>query len=579
MSDRKIAFWFIALLSVLVLVPFLGETIFYSKGEPREAIVAYTMLESGNWILPMNYGVEIAYKPPFLYWTIAVISSVLGGVSEFSARMPSALAFLAMQLVFFSFVAKRKDVKTAFLTSILLLSSFEVHRAAVACRLDMLQVSLIVISLCLLFRWDEKNCKGIPWLAVLLMACATLTKGPVGSIFPCLGIGVYQLLRGRSFGKTFFSLLGIGLLSLIPLGVWFWAAYQQGGESFVNLMLEENTGRFFRKMSYASHENPIWYNFLTIIWGWIPWTLVLLISLFGLKWKKMHILPEGASVGERLKKGWNKFRSQSPLQLFAWVVILTIFIFYCIPKSKRSVYLLPIYPFMGMLLAEYLLALVQRGAKVFRISAWIFASLAILLTVTFFAVRLGMIPESIWGTGRHAAENIAFMHALKTVQLSLPKWLIVFLPLVAAVCLLYMLVKRADTRSLLYGTAGCVLCIFVSLDGVYQPNILAVKSDKHLAVRLNELEPQGTVYSYGDWVKFYGINYYLGDRVRIFDRMRPAEGYVLVTDELQEKFLQENKDSYRLEEVHRTPLRSCDLRRKVIVYKAEFNLQMQQNSD
>ena len=547
MSDRKIAFWFIALLSVLVLVPFLGETIFYSKGEPREAIVAYTMLESGNWILPTNYGVEIAYKPPFLYWTIAVISSVLGGVTEFSARMPSALAFLAMQLVFFSFVAKRKDVKTAFLTSILLLSSFEVHRAAVACRLDMLQVSLIVISLCLLFRWDEKNCKGIPWLAVLLMACATLTKGPVGSIFPCLGIGVYQLLRGRSFGKTFFSLLGIGLLSLIPLGIWFWAAYQQGGEAFVNLMLEENTGRFFRKMSYASHENPLWYNFLTIIWGWVPWTLVLLISLFGLKWKKIRLLPEGASVGERLKKAWCKFRSQSPLQLFAWVVILTIFIFYCIPKSKRSVYLLPIYPFMGMLLAEYLLALVQRGAKVFRISAWIFVALTILLTVTFFAVRLDMIPESIWGTGKHAAENIAFVNALHTVQLSLPKWLIVFLPLVAAGCLLYMLVKRADTRSLLYGTAGCILCIFVSLDGVYQPTILAVKSDRHLAVRLNELEPQGMVYSYADWVKFYGINYYLGDRVRIFDKLNPAQGYVLVTDELQEQFLQDTEDTYRVE--------------------------------
>ena len=33
MSDRKKAFWFIALLSVLVVVPFLGETIFYSKGD------------------------------------------------------------------------------------------------------------------------------------------------------------------------------------------------------------------------------------------------------------------------------------------------------------------------------------------------------------------------------------------------------------------------------------------------------------------------------------------------------------------------------------------------------------------
>ncbi len=567
MSDKKIAFWFIALLSVLVLVPFLGETIFYSKGEPREAIVAYTMLESGNWILPMNYGVEIAYKPPFLYWTIAVISSILGGVSEFSARMPSALAFLAMQLVFFSFVAKRKNVKTAFLTSILLLSSFEVHRAAVACRLDMLQVSLIVISLCLLFRWDEKNCKGVPWLAVLLMACATLTKGPVGSIFPCLCIGIYQLLRGRSFGKAFFSLLGIGLLSLIPLGIWFWAAYQQGGEPFVNLMLEENTGRFFRKMSYESHENPLWYNFLTLIWGWIPWTLVLLVSLFGLKWKEMHVLPEGDSVGERLKKVWDKFRSQSPLQLFIWVVILTIFIFYCIPKSKRSVYLLPIYPFMGVLLAEYLLALAQRGAKVFKISAWIFAALAVLLTVTFFTVRLCLVPESIWGTGRHAAENIAFMNALQTVPLSFSKWLIVFLPLMSAACLLYTLLKCADARPLLYGVAGCMLCIFVALDGVYQPTVLAVKSDKHLAVRLNDLEPEEPVYSYGDWVKFYSINYYLGDRVRIFDMLHPAEGYVLVIDELQEKFLQNNQNAYRLDEVYRTPLRSCDMRKKVIVYK------------
>ena len=567
MSDKKIAFWFIALLSVLVLVPFLGETIFYSKGEPREAIVAYTMLESGNWILPMNYGVEIAYKPPFLYWTIAVISSILGGVSEFSARMPSALAFLAMQLVFFSFVAKRKNVKTAFLTSILLLSSFEVHRAAVACRLDMLQVSLIVISLCLLFRWDEKNCKGVPWLAVLLMACATLTKGPVGSIFPCLCIGIYQLLRGRSFGKAFFSLLGIGLLSLIPLGIWFWAAYQQGGEPFVNLMLEENTGRFFRKMSYESHENPLWYNFLTLIWVWIPWTLVLLVSLFGLKWKEMHVLPEGDSVGERLKKVWDKFRSQSPLQLFIWVVILTIFIFYCIPKSKRSVYLLPIYPIMGVLLAEYLLALVQRGAKVFKISAWIFAALAVLLTVTFFTVRLGLVPESIWGTGRHAAENIAFMNALQTVPLSFSKWLIVFLPLMSAACLLYTLLKCADARPLLYGVAGCMLCIFVALDGVYQPTVLAVKSDKHLAVRLNDLEPEEPVYSYGDWVKFYSINYYLGDRVRIFDMLHPAEGFVLVIDELQEKFLQNNQNAYRLDEVYRTPLRSCDMRKKVIVYK------------
>ena len=566
-DDRKKAFWFIALLSMLVILPFLGETIFYSKGEPREAIVAFSMLESGNWILPVNYGTDIAYKPPFLYWAIAAISSLFGGVSEYSSRLPSAIAFLAMQLVFFSFIAKRKGVKTAFLTSILLLSSFEVHRAAVACRVDMLQVSLIVISLCLLFRWDEKECRGIPWLAVLLMGCATLTKGPVGSIFPCVCIGLYQLLRGRSFWKTFFLLLLVGILSLIPYAAWAGAAYAQGGQSFVDLMLEENTGRFMGKMSYGSHENPIWYNFLTVIWGWIPWTLVLLISLFGLKWKNMRVLPEGTSFGERIGKAWKKFRSQSPLQVFTWVVILFIFIFYCIPKSKRSVYLLPIYPFMAVLIAEYLLALVQRGAKVFKISAHIFASLCLILTVTFIAVRLGLIPDSLFGTGRHAAENVSFMHALEAVSLSIPKWCLVALPLIAAACTWMGVAKRTGAYSLLYSIAGCMLCLFVSLDGVYQPTVLAVKSDKHLVNQIREYVPQGTVYSY-DGMSFYCANFYMNDQMRHFEKDLPSgEGYVVLPERGKELLFEEFGNTYDFEEIFLTKKRSCDLRDEIYMYK------------
>ena len=71
---------------------------------------------------------------------------------------------------------------------------------------------------------------------------------------------------------------------------------------------------------------------------------------------------------------------------------------------------------MAVLIAEYLLALVQRGAKVFKISAYIFASLALLLTIIFAVVRLGLIPDSVWGTGKHAMENVGFMHALENVD-------------------------------------------------------------------------------------------------------------------------------------------------------------------
>lgn len=567
MSDYKKTFGFMALLSAIVILPFLGETIFYSKGEPREAIVAYSMLESGNWILPLNYGTDIAYKPPFLYWSIAAISALAGGVSEFTSRMPSALAFLAMLWAFFGFVARRNDTKTAWLTSLLLLTSFEVHRAAVACRLDMLQVAFIVTSLCLLFRWDERGCKRIPWLAVLLMACGTLTKGPVGSIFPCMCIGLYQLLRGRPFVRTFLSLAGIGLLSLIPLGIWFYAAWQQGGQSFVDLMLEENTGRFFRKMSYPSHHNPFWYNFLTLIWGWLPWTPVLLVAGC-LSWKAGSRETITASWPERLKAAWTRFRSQPPLQLFTWVVILAIFIFYCIPKSKRSVYLLPIYPFMALLMAQYLLALVQKGSRVFKGAAYFFSSLCLLLTAVFFTVRAGLVPDSIWGSGKHAAENIAFVQALETASFSVPQWLIILLPVVAAGCTLAVVFRKEGIRSQLYGVIGCMLCLFVSLDGVYQPTILAVKSDKRLVEDINRHVPEGVVYSYTDrMIRFYCANYYLNDRMRNFTLENPQSGHVILSEAVREEFLKTYGETYRLEEVFHTDYRSCDLRAKVVMYR------------
>lgn len=65
-SDKYV--WFIAAACLFSLILFLGLPLFNTKGEPREAIVALSMFQSGNWILPVNNGVDIAYKPPLLHW-------------------------------------------------------------------------------------------------------------------------------------------------------------------------------------------------------------------------------------------------------------------------------------------------------------------------------------------------------------------------------------------------------------------------------------------------------------------------------------------------------------------------------
>ena len=41
----------VVVISCVMLLPFLGLTDFNTKGEPREAVVALSMLKSGDWIL------------------------------------------------------------------------------------------------------------------------------------------------------------------------------------------------------------------------------------------------------------------------------------------------------------------------------------------------------------------------------------------------------------------------------------------------------------------------------------------------------------------------------------------------
>ena len=41
-------FIILAVVCVVTLLPFMGLTDFHTKGEPREAIVAYSMIETGN---------------------------------------------------------------------------------------------------------------------------------------------------------------------------------------------------------------------------------------------------------------------------------------------------------------------------------------------------------------------------------------------------------------------------------------------------------------------------------------------------------------------------------------------------
>lgn len=559
--------WLLALICFLSLFLFLGESQFNTRGEPREAVVALAMLERGNWVLPITNGVDMAYKPPLFHWAIATISAVTGQVTEYTSRMPSAIALTAMVLCSFLFYARRRGTELAFLTALITLTNFEVHRAGVNCRVDMLLSALMVLALYQLYRWGEKHLRGIPWMAILFMSGAMLTKGPVGIVLPCLVMAVFLWIRGMNFVRIFLSFAAVGIASCILPALWYVAAWKQGGDEFLQLVMEENVLRFLGKMSYASHENPAYYNVVMLLAGYVPYTLLALISLFTLKYKKIQGTP--ARWWTQLKQ---YIRQMDDARLFSLLSFAIIFIFYCIPKSKRSVYLLPVYPFLAYFLAEYILYLIKKGPKAIRIYAVILGSLSVLLTAAFVAVKCGAVPHSIFH-GKHAAENIAYLEALENIPLSLPVCLTVLLPLLPVVIYFWQKGKTTRQSFAAYSAIAMTCCIFFALDGVYQPAVLNVKSNKPVAERIAEIAPEGTIYSYitltakENRMHPFSINFYLGDRVVPFEDFAPEAGYLILGEREYDGFMENYGTKYEIEEVYDAHHKSCDDRDWIHVYR------------
>lgn len=535
------AFTIVCVIAVMLTVPFLGLTDFYSKGEPREAVVAYTMVEHGNWILPINNGGDIPYKPPFFHWCIALFSLFQGHVSEFTSRLPSALALVAMSVGGFVFFAKRKNANMALLATLLSLTAFEVHRAGINCRVDMVNTAFMVGALFLMFRWWERGKHTMPWLAILCMSGATLTKGPVGMLLPCAVMGVFMLTQRESLWSTVWRLGLTALLSLVLPLCWYYAAYLQGGDEFLRLVKEENIDRLLGKMAYESHENPFWYNFLTLITGWLPYTLLFVFSLFVLPWKRFS------------KSGFmQSVRRAEPMQVFVWLAFGLILFFYCIPKSKRSVYLLPCYPFMAWLMAQYVVWLVANRLSAVKAYAWLMGVLGVVLSVAFVVLKTGVVPDTLFH-GKHAADNIAMLHALESISVSPSHLLFALLPAAVGVATIMTLLKKDDNlrNRVVWLSLSVVVTLFLALDSTFQPAVLNTKADKPLAPQIEQRFDMTKMYSYmsSPMLHFFSLNFYLGDRIQQFEKVKPEDGVLMIPEDDVEEFKKTVGRGYCLQRV------------------------------
>jgi 4-amino-4-deoxy-L-arabinose transferase-like glycosyltransferase len=567
---------FVVILCVLSVLPWILFGDFSTKGEPREAAVAISMLDSGNWILPTVYADEFAYKPPLAHWLMAVFSYPQGYVSEFTSRLPSAIAFMVLIASSLMFFGKRIRFQQAFIAVLFLLTSLEMHRAGMTARVDMLLTTFMVLGLFRLYKWEESlQLKGLPVIIPFFLSCAILTKGPVGAILPLFVFAVYLLVLNKySYLTVFKSILYVGVASLFLPLLWYIAAWKQGGDAFLDVVLAENFGRFFSSgnldIQYQlGHENGVWYNFLTLFLGFIPWTILALFSLLGIKLAKPT-----QTLRESLRAIWTKFRSQDKVVIFSVVALVCIVFFYSIPSSKRSVYLMPAYPFIALFLAQYALYLTEYRRLVTRFFAGFLVTIVFVVLVVLGLVMTGGIDlVALVERFTDRPDTIDLVRYFNDVLTSPGDWtiLVLLLNLAGVATVWYQLFKKINIK-ILYATIALTFVVNMLIDGVVMLNYRTYSSAQPFAEQIKREYPlddknvfvMNNLLEYGN---LYGLNFYMGNHFHNFETDRPESGYFLIRSKDMDKVLKNYGDQYAFNALTSTSRKIADVRDRICLYE------------
>ncbi len=328
-------------LCVVIYMLSLGDVDFYTKGQPREATVVWEIYNNGNWVLPLRNGHIIPSKPPLFHWLGAAASYVFGGLSEFSIRFPSALLALIGVIVTYRVGAGLWGREAGLAAGLSLATSFEWVRAAATARVDMTLTFFFIMALYMF--WDIYRTRKVTLsrsLALfILFALATLAKGPIGAVLPALIIIVFLVLKGDlAFVKRLHLVSGTLLFLTVVLS-WYGLALWEGGAAFFEKqIMKENVLRFLSSgAAGAGHVHPFYYFVPNLFLGMMPWSFFLPSLIYFLYHRR------------------SSWKQSDVTFLLVWVA--TVFLFYSASSSKRSVYILPLYPGIALLFGFFWQAL------------------------------------------------------------------------------------------------------------------------------------------------------------------------------------------------------------------------------
>jgi len=148
-----------AWLAPLILLALCGFLFLYGLGagelyrnESLRAIIAAEFLRTGNWIVPTLYGEPLFTKPPGMYAAIALASWPLGRVTEWTARLPSALAATITVFLVYAYFRRQLGRRAGFIAALILPLNVMWLDKATAAEIDMMQVAWVTAAILCFLR-------------------------------------------------------------------------------------------------------------------------------------------------------------------------------------------------------------------------------------------------------------------------------------------------------------------------------------------------------------------------------------------------------------------------------------------
>ena len=309
----------------------------FDPDEGRNAEKAREILLLDDWVTPYENFLPALDKPVFFYWLVA-ISFKLFGLSEWSARLPSALAGLGCIFLVYRFARLQWGLQEGLWSSLVLITSLEFFLFSRIVIFDMTLtffISLALFSFYAVTQTDDPRAgKRHCLLMYAAMGAGTLVKGPIALVLSGMIIFFYLLVTRKWF---LLRRLNIPLGAIVCFAVvapWYlWVEARNPG--YLRYFLWEE--HFVRYLTPHFSRTKSWYYFFLVLGiGFLPWSFFIPVTA---------------------KNLWNRTFTGANLFLTLWVILP--FAFFSASNAKLPHYILPIYPALAILTGQAVAAKMQ----------------------------------------------------------------------------------------------------------------------------------------------------------------------------------------------------------------------------